>query len=256
MSPNRQSEAAFSSWLPYRKSCPGASLRLFCFPYAGGSAAAFRGWVRSLPPALELCAVQLPGRERRLRESALTRFEPLVEALIEALSPFFDLPFAFFGHSLGARLAYELSRRLVRDARAVPVKLLASGSRAPHLPNREPPIHHLPDERVLERLRTLGGTPEAVLQHEELMKLMLPVIRADFELSETYSWEEGPPLSLPMTVFGGSADRLVSPWEVEAWEEHTTASFRLEMFEGDHFFLQEDQDRLLKLIAQELGGYV
>lgn len=241
-----------NSWIMYRKPRPQARLRLFCFPYAGGGASVFRTWGDDLPQSIEVCPVQYPGRESRMREQAFTNIHELVASLLPALTPFFDLPFAFFGHSMGSLVAFEAARSLRRQQGPLPLHLLASGHRAPQLPDNDPPIYNLPDDEFIEELRKFNGTPELVLQNAELMMLLLPVLRADFELVGTYNYKPEPPLSIPLSAFGGTEDREVSPDSLDGWREHTTGDFVQRLYPGDHFFLHSVRDPLLRDISTDL----
>ncbi len=241
-------------WLPYRRPQSTPALRLFCFPYAGGSASAFRGWAEKLPDGVELCSVQPPGRERRMAEPAFTHMEPLVEELARVLEPVLDVPYAFFGHSMGAKVAYELARRLRRQSRALPRLMLLSGSRAPHMPSDEDPIHPLPDDELVDELHRLGGTPKEVLDNDELMRLLLPLLRADFELNETYEHQPENPFDVPVAAYGGLDDEECPPETIEGWKQFTQGPFRRRMFEGGHFFLHEVPDELLREIQRDLAG--
>ena len=227
-----------------------AQLRLFCFPYAGAGALIFRKWSDALPHDIEVCPIQLPGRGTRLTEPPFTKLPCLIEALARALVPLLDKPFAFFGHSLGALIGFELARQIRRQHGLHPVRLFASAGRAPQIPHRAPPIHTLPDNQFLAELRRLNGTPRELLDHEELMEVMLPILRADFALYETYLYSTEPPLNCPISAFGGLQDRRVSASDLEAWRSQTSASFSLRMFPGDHFFLKEPL--LLQALSQEL----
>lgn len=240
-------------WLAYREVNPRARLRLFCFPYAGGGASAYRGWAAALPPDVEVCPVQLPGRESRLREPPFNRPEPLVLALVDALQPHLGLPFAFFGHSMGAMLSFELARELRRRGRPLPLHLFVSGRRAPQVPAREEDIHDLPEPEFVAKLRELNGTPEEVLQHAELMRLLIPVLRADFTLNETYVFRPEEPLDLGISAFGGLGDAEVSREDVEGWREHMRGSFRLRMLPGDHFFLHSARELITESVARDLA---
>lgn len=233
---------------------PRARVRLFCFPYAGGGSTIYRGWQRSLPADIEVCAVNLPGRGGRIKEAPFTDLHELVSAIAEAIVPHLDLPAAFFGHSMGAMISFELARKL-RETRGVrPEHLFVSGRRAPQLPDDEPITYNLPEPQLLEELRRLNGTPAEVLEHPELMQLMLPLLRADFSVVETYDFRPGAPLGCPLTVFGGLQDAEVSRRHLEAWGEQTTAAFSVRMLPGDHFFLNTPgaQALLLRIIAEEL----
>jgi medium-chain acyl-[acyl-carrier-protein] hydrolase len=246
--------AAFDSWIACRKPRPQARLRLFCFPYAGGGALIFRTWADSLPADVEVCPIQLPGRGTRLMEPLCTQLSPLIQALAQALFPLLDKPFAFFGHSLGALVSFELARQLRRQYGVQPVRLFVSASRAPQLPHRGLPVHTLPEGDFLAELRHLNGIPRAVLEHEELMQITLPVLRADFAVYETYVYSTELPLNCPISTFGGLRDRTVSQSDLEAWREQTRGSFSLQMFPGDHFFLNTTQPLLLRVLSQELHG--
>ena len=237
-------------WIPFRKPDPQTRLRLICLPYAGAGALIFRKWSDALPPDIEVCPIQLPGRGTRLTEPPFTMLSCLVEALARVLDPLLDKPFAFFGHSLGALIAFELARQIRRHHGVHPVRLFASAGRAPQIPHRTPPIHNLANKEFLAELRRLNGTPRELLDHEELMEVMLPILRADFALYETYLYSNEPPLNCPISAFGGVQDRRVSASDLEAWRSQTSASFSLRMFPGDHFFLKEPL--LLRALSQEL----
>ncbi|MFY9820400.1 MAG: thioesterase II family protein [Thermoanaerobaculia bacterium] len=250
MNPNGQNS---ERWLAYREVNPRARLRMFCFPYAGGGASAFRGWASLLPADVEVCPVQLPGRESRLRDQPFSRPEPMIEALADVLQPYMDMPFVFFGHSMGAMIGFELSRELRRRGKKLPFCLFASGRRAPHLPAREEDIHSLPEPEFIAKLRELNGTPEEVLQHAELMKLLLPILRADFAVNETYVYTEEEPLDLALSAFGGLGDKEVTRDDVEAWRQHTRGRFRMRMLPGDHFFVHGAKDLILEAVARDLA---
>jgi len=245
---------AFDSWIAFRKPNPQARLRLFCFPYAGTGASIFRTWSEGLPADVEVCPVQFPGRGTRLKETPFTELLPLVQALAQALVPLLDKPFAFFGHSLGALVSFELARQLRRQAGVQPVRLFVSADRAPQIPQRDRPIHALPDSEFLVELRRLNGIPEKVLEDVELMQVMLPVLRADFAVYETYVYSVEAPLNCPISIFGGLRDHRVSRDDLEAWRDQTSVSFSLQMFPGDHFFLNTTQPLLLQVLSEELRG--
>ena len=249
---NRPTTAtAVDSWISFRKPSSKARLRLFCFPYAGAGALIFRTWSDGLPADVELCPVQLPGRGTRLMEHPFTHLSPLVEALAQGLAPLLDKPFAFFGHSLGALVSFELTRRIRREHGVHPVRLFVSAGRAPQIPHRDSPIHTLPKKEFLAELRRLNGMPCALLDHEELMEIMLPLLRADFAVYETYVYTNEPPLNCPISAFGGIRDHRVKDSDLEAWRAQTNVSFSLRMFPGDHFFLK--QPLLLQVLSRELA---
>lgn len=212
----------------------------------------FRRWVDRMASSVEVCPVQLPGRGNRIRETPFTQMTPLVESLAEGLSPYLEGPFAFFGHSLGAIVSFELALKLQRETGKLPLHLFVSGRRAPHIPRQHPITYNLPDNEFVEELKRLNGTPKEVLEHSELMQLMLPVLKADFEISETYKHSGGPLRGCPITAFGGKQDEEAPPHYLEAWHEHTTGPFKQRMLPGDHFFLHASEQLLLAALNQEL----
>jgi medium-chain acyl-[acyl-carrier-protein] hydrolase len=253
----RSPAGASNPWIAYLAPKPSARVRLYCFPYAGGGASTFRRWGAELPVDLEVRPVQPPGREGRIGEPAYRMVEPLVEALAAALpdDPGEGLPFALFGHSMGALIGYELARLLRRQARPEPSRLLISAHRAPQQPPREDPIHDLPEPEFRQRLRELNGTPEAVLEHPELMELLGPLLRADFALNETYVQAPDEPLDCPITAFGGDADPDVTVDDLRLWQECTRGPFQLHLYRGDHFFLHHDAGLALRRqIASDLAS--
>jgi medium-chain acyl-[acyl-carrier-protein] hydrolase len=236
--------------VPRRSADP--RVRLLCLPYAGGTASVFRSWADVLPPDVEIHAVQLPGREWRIKEEPFRRIGPLVDALLEVVAPLDDRPLALFGHSLGALISYELALRMRRAGMDEPAHLFVSAHRAPQLEATEPRVHDASDEAFMNSLRALQGTPEELLANEELMALVLPVLRADFEIADTYEHEPGPPLTAPLSAFGGVGD-LVTPRErLEPWEELTTGEFKLRMLPGGHFFVNEARDLVLRAVFTDL----
>jgi medium-chain acyl-[acyl-carrier-protein] hydrolase len=248
--------STFDSWLFRPRRNAQASLRLFCCPYAGGSTQIFHAWPHSLPPTIEVCPIELPGRGTRLQEPPFTRLLPLVQVIAQELLPHLDKPFALFGHSMGALVSFELARQLRRQHSPEPIHLFVSGAGAPHTRNPDPPVHELPEAAFMAELSRLNGTPKAVLEHQDLMQLMLPVLRADFAVCETYAYSAEPPLDCPISVFAGWQDAEVSRDRLEAWRDQTTGGFSLRMLPGDHFFLHTAQPLLLRILSQELQHLV
>jgi len=242
----------FNSWVTCPKPNPQAKVRLFCFPYAGGGASAFRTWSNSLPDTVEVCPVELPGRGRQIKSVLFTQLKPLVSAIASILIPYLDKPFAFYGHSMGGLISFELTRLLRSEYGLTPFHLFISGRRAPQLPSTKPPIYALSEHELLAKLRRFDGTPNAVLEDPELLQLFLPILRADFAVVDTYVYNHEPPLNCPISVFGGLQDQEATHNELQAWLEQTTASFSLQMFNGGHFFINSEQAALLENIAQEL----
>lgn len=229
-----------------------AALRLFCFSYAGGSAAVFRNWAESLPSKVEVCPVQLPGRGSRVSEPLSTSLLALVSEIAKGIEPFLDKPCAFYGHSMGALVAFELARLLRSRDSANVLHLLVSGCSAPQTISVIEPTYNLPDEQFIEHLRELNGTPGELLENPELMQIMLPIIRADFMALETYVYEAETALACPITAIGGLEDATVSFDEIKAWSEQTTASFSARMLPGDHFFIHSAKTLLLQMLHKEL----
>ncbi|MCU0490110.1 MAG: thioesterase domain-containing protein [Chloroflexaceae bacterium] len=241
-------------WFKIHKPNPTAGLRLFCLPYSGAGAAIFAQWGATLPPTVEVCAIQLPGRESRMAEAPFTRMEPLVQVLLPAMRPLLDKPFAIFGHSMGALVGFELARALRREGLPQPGLLAVSGHRAAQLPDTHPPAHGLPEPELIAELQRLNGTPREVLEHPELLQLVLPILRADFAVCEVYHYVEEPPLACPIVAFGGLGDPDVSREELDAWRVQTSASFTLRMLPGDHFFLTSARQLLLQSLARDLAS--
>lgn len=229
-----------------------ARIRLFCFPYAGGGSLTFRTWANDLGPPVAVCPAHLPGRERRLSEAPFTHTRPLVEAVAEAILTYLDMPFAFFGHSMGAIISFELARHLRRHSYPMPSHIFVSGRRAPQLKVKESATYNLPENQFAEELRRLNGTPREVLENAELMQLVIPLLRADFEVCQNYQYTDETPLDCPISAFGGLQDQEVSSAMVEAWQEQTNGSFRMWMLPGDHFFVNSTQPHLLRILSQEL----
>lgn len=216
----------------------------------------YGGWWSQLSPGVEVVSLQMPGRENRLREPPLRNIDDAVAAIVAnltALPGAFDLPSVFFGYSLGGLLAYETVRALERAGRPLPRRLLISATAAPECDRSHiPRLHLLPDAEVIAELRKLQGTPEAILKNAELMALLLPMIRGDFEILETYRYRPAPPLPMPIAAFGGTADADVRPDELAEWSGHTAAEFTIRFFVGDHFFIRTAQDQLLAEVAKYL----
>ncbi|WP_237907673.1 thioesterase II family protein [Azospirillum brasilense] len=239
-----------SSWLQGFRAVSAPLRSLVCFPYAGAGAAVFRDWASAVDSDTELLAVRLPGRESRIGEPPLHRVEDAVPALMAALAPLDDRPLILFGHSLGATLAYATARALV--ARGHPPAVLAvSGRRAPHLASRRPPVQGLDDAAFLSRLAALGGTPPEVLACDDLMELMLPMLRADFAMSDAFLEPGPPPLPVPILAFAGAEDEEATEAEVAGWERLAGAGFSLRTLPGGHFFLHEQRASIVRYLTEE-----
>lgn len=220
-----------------------ARFRLFYFPHAGSGVAPFRKWLHRIDGAIDLRIVQPPGRGSRMRELGPTRMAPLVDRLGQHIGPLLDLPFIFFGHSLGALVAYETLRVIERPAE----QLVVAAFRAPHLPLRAAPTYQLSDDDFLDEMRRATATPPQILENEKMVRLFMPALRRDAELGETYRHVPGPPLGVPITALHAARDPSVTRSEMEAWAQHTVAGFDLHEFDDEHFFIFNHIDAIAGL---------
>jgi surfactin synthase thioesterase subunit len=246
---------AENPWLVCFEQRPQAHLRLFCFPYAGGGASLFRQWGALFPPEVEVYAVQLPGREDRRREEAFTEVPALIAALSQNLEPLLDRPFAFFGHSLGGLLNFELARCLRRQSGLLPLRLFIAACRAPQSLGLSFPIAGLPDAEFLAQVQLrYGDLPKAVLDEPELLQLVLKVLRSDLKALESYLYQPEPPLACAISVFGGASDPVVSREDLENWQLQTRQDLQLTILPGGHFFV--NSARLIDCIRDLTEGFI
>jgi medium-chain acyl-[acyl-carrier-protein] hydrolase len=245
---------ATERWLPLRRARDRVALRLFCFPYAGGDIAIFSRWTDDLPWEIELCPVQLPGRGRRALEPAYAELGPLVDALADALAPALDTRFAFFGHSMGALVCFELAREQRRRGGPLPDHLLVSGQPAPQLPRRYGPLSRLADDEFARQLHQRYGyaPPQDDGQLAELLRIMIPTLRSDVMVSDGYGYPDEEPLDCPITAFGGLDDPAVTRDELVAWQHQTRCGFVTRMLPGGHFYLESEWRFLVRFIAASL----
>lgn len=241
-----------SKWFHVPKPVNRPRLRLFCFPYAGGSASIYHQWPSYLPDDIEMCALQLPGRGARIAEEPFVRIEPLMEALEEIIVPFMDTDFAFFGHSLGAIVAYELNCWLEDKGYKLPKRLFVAGRSAPQIVEEEEAIHALPSVEFWRKVEELEGTPEEVLNHPELKELVEPILRSDFELFETWRYKARESLKTPISAMGGLKEFGGKRNNIESWKEQTASEFKLHMFPGDHFFIHDNEQDICGVIGRTL----
>lgn len=245
-------EAEEEGWFARLVSPEHPRLRLFCFPFAGGGTATYRSWV-SLPTDVELNAVALPGREARFRETPIRRLDPLLEALSTQFRTRVGEPYALFGHSMGAIIAFELCRRLHRERMNLPQCLFVSARPAPHLVSGRPSMGALSDAEFLRDLhRRYGGVPEAILEDVELQQYFVPLLRADLEMLASYEYRQASPLPVPIVGLAGANDPEARPELVELWREQTSATFRLHLVPGGHFFINTHRDAVLRVVAGQL----
>jgi medium-chain acyl-[acyl-carrier-protein] hydrolase len=240
-------------WMFIPRPNSNAKIRLICLPYAGGSASAYRSWLKYLPEDIELCAVQLPGRENRIGEPLLKDGLTIVKELLPTILEYQDKPYILFGHSMGAKICFELARGL-RKANAKPPKaLFVSGGRAPQVKRREKDLHLLPEEEFVEWIRSFNGTPDEVFDDPELRALYLPILQADAAIEETYTYQEQPPLDIPIIAFAGIDDEAVKEEEVKPWVDYTNKEFHYHACKGAHFFIWENEKEALRTIVEEIN---
>lgn len=243
-------------WCAFPAPLFSARVRLFCFPYAGGGASFYYPWVAELRPlGVELCALQLPGRETRLSEAPINRMEPLVAALTAAMEPLLKGTYGFFGHSMGALVAFEVARLVRRRGLRMPAYFFASGARAPWPRRPQEPLRDLPDAEFIRAVgRRYGGIPPALLEHQELVDVVMPALRSDLALFETYVYHEEPPLDCPVAAWAGRDDHNLDEASLEQWRVHTTGSFTSALFPGDHFYLQKESASVLAALTPALSS--
>lgn len=242
-----------SPWFFVPKQLIKPRLRIFCFPYAGGSATAFHPWGNIMPADVEVCAIQLPGRGMRFKEPNITSMPDLIEQLDDVMTPHLDgCPYVMFGHSMGTGILFEYMQLIRNKAVRQPVHLFFSGRRAPQIPDGDETFHTMSDEKLLDELKRYDGTPVEVMEHPELMQLFLPVIRSDFQLLETWMPTQADPFDIPMTVYGGEDDHRASRQMLEAWKEQTVSDFSLKMFPGGHFYLSTHQELFMRDFVSRL----
>lgn len=251
---NSSGQGSTAAWFVRPRPRPEATLRLFCFSHAGGGASSYFPWSAALD-GVDVLSVQLPGREGRLMEPLIDDADILVARLGEVIEPWLDRPFVFFGHSMGAYLAFETARTLRRRGLPQPRRLIVSGRRAPMEADREAPLHELPDNHLAEELnRRFGGLPTAILAEPELMALFLPIIRADLRLLERGVYRAEAPLDYPISAFGGDEDRRADHAALVGWEALTVGGFEARQFSGGHFYLHERRDAFLSALASVLAS--
>ncbi|MEU5365598.1 alpha/beta fold hydrolase [Streptomyces sp. NPDC005925] len=241
------------TWVRRFHPAPHSGVRLLCFPHAGGSASFFFPVSKALTPAVEVLAVQYPGRQDRRHEANVSHLPDLADRIFAALRQLDDRPLALFGHSMGAVLAYEVALRMRDAGLPPPVRLFASGRRAPSR-HRDERVHLEPDARIVAELRMLSGTDAAVLADPEVLDMIMPAVRSDYRAVETYRYEPGRKLDCPVTVLTGDSDPRVSFDEAAAWTEHTTGPTDVEVYPGGHFFLVEHSGRVVGLVARKLAA--
>jgi medium-chain acyl-[acyl-carrier-protein] hydrolase len=241
-------------WVPFRNESPVVCCRLFAFPHAAGNAAFYRPLRRCMPPEVDLCPVELPGRAARLDEPPLTSMSALMEGLHHALRPLMSVRFSFFGHSVGAHAAYEAARQLRSVDGRTAVHLFVSGRESP-ASGDAPTVRPRSDRELLAILDRFGGTPAAIMQRPELMAALLPALRADLALADGYTVDAGDRLTCPISAFGG-VDDVAHSGSLQSWSERTHGRFRTCIFPGGHFYFSPAPGALAKEIVQDLRASV
>jgi medium-chain acyl-[acyl-carrier-protein] hydrolase len=236
-----------NNWIARRGGPSDPRLRLFCFPYAGGGPAVFRGWTEELKSAgVEICSARVPARDSRVNEPPLRSISDVVAPFAVAIFDLLDRPYALYGHSLGALLAFETARELRRKGARAPQQIVISASPAPQLPWNEPPMRHLEEDAFLAEIqKRYGDIARPILDDRELLSLLLPGLRADVAMLENYCYSLEPPFDCPVTAYGGILDRTVPQASLDAWREQTRGNFELHMVDGHHFCLPLIQERLI-----------
>jgi medium-chain acyl-[acyl-carrier-protein] hydrolase len=229
----------------------GSSLRLFCFPYAGGNAHVFREWQRHLGPEIDVCLVHLPGRARRIAERPRARLRPLVEEMADAIGSELRGQFAFYGHSMGALICFELARELRHRNWSMPIGLFLSACRAPGIVRGVRRTFDLPVQELMAEIRKLNGTPKEFFESPEIQNVLLPLLRADLEIIDTYEYVAEAPLACAIKVYGGERDTHAPPDSLVAWELQTSAKCTLQTFSGDHFFIQSQKMEFLRSLRED-----
>ncbi|MEU9268780.1 alpha/beta fold hydrolase [Streptomyces sp. NPDC048251] len=243
----------FERWIRRFHPAPDSRARLVCLPHAGGSASFFFPVSKALAPEVEVLAVQYPGRQDRRHEPNVSGLPDLADRIFAALRPLDDRPLALFGHSMGAVLAYEIALRMQDSGLPAPVRLFVSGRRAPSR-HRDERVHLRSDAQIVAEIRMLSGTDAAVLADPEVLDMIMPAVRSDYRAVETYRYDPGRMLDCPVTVLTGDSDPRVSIDEAAAWEVHTTGPTELQLLPGGHFFLVDQSERVIGLVAEKLGG--
>lgn len=240
-------------WISYYKPRTSAQIRLFCFHYGGGSASIFSKWQQDMPNYIEICPVQLPGRENRLEEPLYKNLVPIIEDLENDVFINQGKSFAFFGHSIGALICFELARSFRKHKLNMPFHIFVSGLAAPQFLKFSKPLFNLPEREFINELKNLFNPPNEIFEEQDLKELFLPIIKADFSIRDTYVYKSEPPLDCPITVFGGLQDSSTKKDWLEGWSELTTGKFSIYMFPGEHFFLNTSRLELLNKILEKIS---
>ena len=248
-----------SAWLlSCSKQTPEPKLRLICFPFAGGNANTYRSWSKQLPDDIELLAIQLPGRGARFNEDCISDLPELIEQLIPVIKSLTQIPYVFFGHSMGAIIAYELCDALHKHNEKLPDLLMLSACSAPHCKQQTKALHSLPSLEFWEEVQTINGTPREILDNHELLALLEPSLRADFKI--VYDWRQShfqtqpSTLPVPMEILGGKEDGSVSLKQLEGWKSYSEHKAHVHLFDGDHFFINQATGTFFSTLSNLLAS--
>ena len=236
---------------------PGESdrLRIFCFPYAGGGASIYRNWNTYFKPGMKCYPIQLPGRENRISDIPYKEMDKLVDDVVSALLQYLNTNYILFGHSMGAKIACEVAAALEQYNHVQnPCHLIVAGSQAPHIPDPNP-LHNLPEDKFIEGIKKYSGMSEEFLENKELMKLFMPLFRADFVLDETYAFKKRN-FEFPVSALYGSQDEGSEPETDESWSEYTNRHYDKKIFKGDHFFIKSQEKEVVQYVCHKIEEYL
>lgn len=245
-----------SKWFVKYRHEQHSKLRIFCFPYAGGSASMYNDWAEYFPTNADVFAIQAPGRETRFNEAPINDIKELIEGLSQAIFPYLDVPYIFIGHSNGALIAFELARMLQRLGNFKLRHICLSAKRAPHLPPNKEPIFDLPYDKFIEELRVFSTIPESVLNDPKMMEVFMPMLRADFGLADLHNFMDGQLLKANATLFWGKDDKDIPNEDVLAWKKHILGKIESIGFEGGHFFIHHQKENFIQEISKIITNYL
>lgn len=243
-----------NKWFKNFKAIPNCKMRMFCFPHAGGTAQDYKKWAMYLPDDAELYAAQLPGRAERITEAFCADFYTLISNLASNILTFINTPYFFVGHSLGGSIAFEVAKAIRKLHYPLPKRLFIIGRNGPNIPENNP-TYNLPDEMLIDYLRIQSGTSEKLLEDKDIMQFFLPIVRNDMKLADTYHdlYKKEEPLSCPINVFWGTEETHMKLNELEDWKNETYGTFTIDQFDGHHFFLHNQTEKVISKIFGYIG---
>jgi surfactin synthase thioesterase subunit len=248
------SDVSCAKWLVPWQLGSQPQVRLFCFSYAGTGASMFRSWPAALPSLVDVIAIQLPGRESRFRERCVTRMDEITTAVVRSVQPYLDVPFVVFGHSLGALIGFEFVQGLQAIGAPLPLRLIASGMRPPHLAASVPPMSHLADDLLIAEVqRRYGSWQREFLEQPEALRVFLPILRSDLRLFEAYRCTEERCLSVAITALGGEQDEWSQMNLLQGWQRYTSRELSVRMYPGRHLFIHSASEQILRDLSREIA---